>query len=229
MYAGGQQATIDIQQFIPYITGQASNGFINTTVSNQVQYLQVGFSLNVTPRITRQGQVTINLTQEASELLRYQTLGTGQGAVQAPVTNDRYTDTSVTVQDNETIVIGGLIRQSNNVNRVKVPLLGDIPILGQLFQSKERSHEKVELVIFLTPHVVSGIEQARALARKEGQSVINQIPDLAKEQPNLNYKKKPVVPPTATGPSKKADETDTQPMPDKPSGTTGTQNPNIKN
>ena len=225
--SNNQQATINIQQFIPYITGQASNGFINTTVSNQVQYLQVGFSLDVTPRITRQGQVTISLTQEASELLRYQTLGTGQGAVQAPVTNDRYTDTSVTVQDNETIVIGGLIRQSENINRVKVPLLGDIPLIGQLFQSKERSHEKVELVIFLTPHVVSSTEEARALTQKEGQSVANQIPDLARQQPNLDYKKKKAVAPKVT-PDKKADENGTQSGPDKPADSTGTQNPNIK-
>jgi|GEM_PF-378671 len=225
--SNNQQATINIQQFIPYITGQASNGFINTTVSNQVQYLQVGFSLDVTPRITRQGQVTINLTQEASELLRYQQLGTGQGAVSAPVTNDRYTDTSVTVQDNETIVIGGLIRQSNNINRVKVPLLGDIPLLGQLFQSKERSHEKVELVIFLTPHVVSSIEEARALTHKEAQSVVKQIPDLPKEQPNLDYKKKPDVPDTMPL-DKKASKTEEQQMLDKPTKPSGTQNPNIK-
>jgi general secretion pathway protein D len=226
--SNNQQATINIQQFIPYITGQSSNGFINTTVSNQVQYLQVGFSLDVTPRITRQGQVTINLTQEASELLRYQQLGTGQGAVSAPVTNDRYADTSVTVQDNETIVIGGLIRQSENINRVKVPLLGDIPFIGQLFQSKERSHEKVELVIFLTPHVVSNVEEARALTQKEGQSVVNQIPDLAHQQPNLDFKKKKIMQPAAMTPTKKVDENGTQTMPDKPADTGSTQNPNIK-
>ncbi len=222
--SNNQQATINIQQQIPYITGQNSNGFINTTVSNQVQYLQVGFSLNVTPRITRQGQVTIDLVSDASELLKYQQLGTGQAAISAPVTNDRYADTSVTVQDNETIVIGGLIRQSDNVTRVKVPLLGDIPLLGQLFQSKERSHEKVELVIFMTPHVVSSVEEARTLTAKQGASVITQIPDIQKQQPNLEIKKS-THKPTTIVPEKKTDGTITPPMtPDNGS----TQNPNIK-
>lgn len=229
--SNNQQATINIQQFIPYITGQTTTG-LSTAVSNQVQYLQVGFSLDVTPRITRQGQVTINLTQEASELLRYQTLGTGQGAITAPVTNDRYTDTSVTVQDNETVVIGGLIRQSENIDHVKVPLLGDIPLIGQLFRSKERSHEKQELVIFLTPHVVSSTEEARAMTRKQGQSIINQLPELPKEQPNLDYKKKSVVPntvvPTPVSPERPGDPSGTQATPDKPVDPIGSQNPNIK-
>ncbi|MCW3095278.1 MAG: Type secretory pathway, component PulD [Chthonomonadaceae bacterium] len=240
--SNNQQATIDIQQFIPYITGQASSGLAGTTVANQVQYLQVGFSLVVTPRITREGQVTMDLTQEASELLNYQTLGTGQGAIQAPVTNDRYTDTEVTVQDNETVVIGGLIRQSNNVNRVKIPLLGDIPLIGQLFQSKSRSHEKQELVIFVTPHVVNNSEEARALTQKMGQNISRQIPELGKEQSNLDYfnkkKKAPAVAPGA--PTTNPDGSTPQSMPDKPATTsgspvpntpvpnTGTQNPNIK-
>jgi len=231
--SNNQQASINIQKFVPYITGQASSGLAGTTVANQVQYLQVGFSLVVTPRITRDGQVTMDLTQEASELLNYQTLGTGQGAIQAPVTNDRYTDTEVTVQDNETVVIGGLIRQSNNVNRVKVPILGDIPLIGQLFQSKERSHEKQELVIFVTPHVVSSTEEARALAKKLGQNMSRMMPDLGKQQPNLDYfnrNKKPstTVPPTpikkedGVTPDKATDTNGTQ------TPTTGTQNPNIK-
>jgi len=235
--SNNQQATIDIQQFVPYITGQASSGVIGTTVANQVQYLQVGFSLVVTPRITRDGQVTMDLTQEASELLNYQTLGTGQGAIQAPVTNDRYTDTEVTVQDNETVVIGGLIRQSNNVNRVKVPILGDIPLIGQLFQSKERSHEKQELVIFVTPHVVNSTEEARALAKKYGQNMSKMMPELGKQQPNLDYFNRNKKPSTTvpTTPIKKDDGA----TPDRPvdingpqnptTGTsTGTQNPNIK-
>lgn len=230
--SNNQEATINIQQFVPYISGQTTTG-LSTAVSNTVQYLQVGFSLDVTPRITRDGQVTINLTQEASELLRYQTLGTGQGAVQAPVTNDRYADTSVTVQNNDTIVIGGLIRQSENINRVKVPLLGDIPLLGQFFQTKERTHENQELVIFLTPHVVNNAEEARALAQKTASSMLKQIPELGKQQPALNPDKKSVTPnnampngttPTSPTQEKKADVPDVPQTPQTP----GTQNPNIK-
>jgi general secretion pathway protein D len=226
--SNNQIATIDIQQFVPYITGQAASG-LTTTVANQVQYLQVGFSLIVTPRITREGQVTMDITQETSELLNYMTLGTGAGAIQAPVTNDRYTDTEVTVMDNETVVIGGLIHSTDNVTHVKIPLLGDIPLIGQLFQSKQHSHEKQELVIFVTPHVVNNPEEARKLTKQEGSSIVRHIPEIGKEQPNLDYFKKTKA---ATPPTKKADVPNVPPTPD-PTSTSGTttppatQNPNI--
>src|SRR5262249_36644200 len=87
--SNNQEARIEIITQIPYVNGQASTGFVNTTVSNEVQYLPIGFTLDVTPRITRQGLVTIDVEQEASDLLRFDTLGTGVSAIRAPVYNDR--------------------------------------------------------------------------------------------------------------------------------------------
>lgn len=186
--SNNQQADIEITQRVPYITGQQSSGFVNTTVSNTVEFLNVGVTLRVTPRITRQGLVTIDVISEASELLRFQTLGTGVAALTAPVTNDRYTDTSVTIQDGETAAIGGLIRENLGTNINKVPLLGEIPLIGQFFRSREVSRSKVELVIFMTPHVVSTTEDVRQLTRKEGRTVIRQIPELPQQQPNLDLR-----------------------------------------
>ena len=193
--SNNQQAEIDITTNVPYISGQLSGGF-STTVNNNVQFLQVGFILNVTPRITRQGLVTIDVKQEASDLLRYVTLGTGTSAISAPEVNDRYADTSVTVQDGETIALGGLIRDSNGVTVAKVPLLGDIPLIGQFFRSREKTRNKVELMIFMTPHVVNNPEEARDLARREGVPVIKQIPDLIKQQPQLDGRPGHSMPPS---------------------------------
>ncbi len=184
--SNSQAAEIDITTQIPYINGQTASSFVSTNVSNSVQFLNVGFILNVTPRITRGGQVTIDVQQEASDLLRYDTLGTGISAIRAPVVNDRYADTSVTAQDGETIVIGGLIRNSNSLNTTKVPFISEIPLIGQFFRSREVVQNKVELMIFLTPHVVANAQEARDIARKSAAFISKELPNLAKEQSNLD-------------------------------------------
>ncbi len=202
-------AEIDITTNIPYITGQ-TNGFFTTTVSNTVEYLPVGYILNVTPRITRQGLVTIDVQQEASDLLGFDILGTGASALRAPRVNDRVTDTSVTIQDGETVVIGGLIRDSRALNISKVPVLSEIPLIGQFFRSREVTRNKVELMIFMTPHVVNNVNEARDMTALQGAPVIKQIPDLSKQQPNLDPKRvrKPYAPytivPVAPAPNRPA-------------------------
>ncbi len=188
--SNNQPAIIDIATQVPYITGQTSSGLVSTSVSNQVQFASIGFTLDVTPRITRDGLVTVDVVEDASDLVNYQTLGSGSNAIIAPVFNDRYTDTSVTVKDGDTAVIGGLIRDRTSLNINKVPVLSDIPILGQFFRSREKIRSKVELMIFVTPHVVATAEQSRQMAASAGATVINQITGLSEQQPNLVGAKK---------------------------------------
>jgi general secretion pathway protein D len=179
-----QQAEIDVTEEVPYISGQVT-GVLTTTVSNNVQYLNVGITLNVTPRITREGLVTIDVTQEASDLLGYVTLGTGSSAVSSPETNDRYTDTSVSVQDGETVVLGGLMKSQKTLTINKVPLLGDIPLVGQFFRSREKQLNNVELLVFLTPHVVNTRDEARALMQQRALHMRAEQPELDQQQPNV--------------------------------------------
>lgn len=219
--SNNQEADIEITQKIPYITGSTSSGLVNTNISNTIDFLPVGFILNVTPRISRQGLVTIDVQQEASDLLRFDTLGTGQNAITAPETNDRYTDTSVTAMDGETVVIGGMIRDSKSLNITKTPILSEIPIIGQFFRSRETVRNKVELMIFLTPHVVNSVQEARELTRKQGMFLLPELPDLGKQQPNLDVplkkddKSKKVVPDTKPmpQPGSPTDSSNTSPNP----------------
>jgi general secretion pathway protein D len=189
--SNNQPALIDIAQQVPYITGQTASGIVSTTVSNTVEFASIGFTLDVTPRITRDGLVTVDVVEDASDLVNYQTLGSGSNAIIAPVFNDRYTDTSVTVKDGDTAVIGGLIRDRTSLNINKVPVLSDIPVLGQFFRSREKTRSKVELMIFVTPHVVSTAEQSRKMAEKAGATVISQIAGISEQQPNLAQPPKP--------------------------------------
>ncbi|MDW8208935.1 MAG: secretin N-terminal domain-containing protein [Chloroherpetonaceae bacterium] len=194
--SNNQQANIEIVTEIPYVTGQnVTAGIGGNILTNETATRNVGYTLSVTPRIARQGLVTIDVISEATDLLRFDELGTGQSSLRLPVVNTRYTDTSVTVMDNETVVIGGLIRDSNTLNLSKIPILSDLPFIGQFFRSRERVNQRVELMVFMTPRVVRSVEEARELTRRQGALILPNNGNLRKIEPNLDPKqKKPPVP-----------------------------------
>jgi len=182
--ANNQQADFEVTTNQPYISGQVTGNF-TTTVANTVQYQQIGLIMNVTPRITREGQVTIDVTEEASDLLNYLTLGTGTNALSAPVFDDRYADTEVTVQDGQTVVIGGLIQDRHETDITKVPLLSDIPLIGQFFRGREKKHNREELMIFLTPHVVNTVDQETDLTSAQSGTIGKDMPEVKNEIPQF--------------------------------------------
>ena len=139
------QAQINVSQAIPYVTSTQvdTNGNYNYNYS----FLNVGIILTILPRITSSGKVTLDVTQTANDLQGYTSFN-------APIVNQRQANTTVSVQDGNTVVLGGIIRKTLNSTVNKVPLLGDIPILGAIFRSTSKSQDRTELMIFLTPHVV---------------------------------------------------------------------------
>ena len=186
--SNAQQASIDINTYGPYINGQTTNGAVtggSAFVSTNVQYLPIGVTITVTPRITRDGRVTMELTQDLSDLVQFDQLNTGQGTIRAPRYNLRHADTSVTVADGATVVVGGLIRDSETLTTSKVPILGELPLLGQFFRSREKAHNKVELLFFVTPHVVDTDDKAAKMTKEQSGPVIQQVPGLQKLRPEL--------------------------------------------
>jgi len=223
--SNAQQAVIDINTYVPYITGQTSNGAINggtAFVSSNVQYLPIGVTITVTPRITRDGRVSMDLTQDLSDLIQFDQLNTGQGTISAPRYNNRHEDTSITIKDGQTAVVGGLIRDSQTLTTAKVPLLGDVPLLGQFFRSREKINNKVELLFFVTPHIVDTDEKTAVITKDLSAPVVRQLPQIQQIHPELTPppldkkgKKKPLVPKDNTTPD--ASPT-TTPDKDKPAG-----------
>ena len=113
----------------------------------------VGRKLVVTPIINPAGYITMKIRPEVSELIRWVDIG---GGIRVPDIVTEHIETQVMVRDGETIVIGGLIRDDIKRYRKKVPLLGDIPLLGLLFQRKHDVVEKKDLIIFITPRIITG-------------------------------------------------------------------------
>lgn len=221
--SNNQTGLIDITTQVPYVTGATQNSIISTGTNITTNFLDVGIQLQVTPRIARDGLVTIDVVTSASELLGFDTLTASLDAngrpqtIVAPRTSTRDTDTEVTVRDGEVVVLGGLMRDTTTVNVNKIPLLGDIPIIGQLFRSTSTEKQKTELMVFLIPHVVEGDAANRAVVDKESANIRKAFPDLEKQQPAL----KPQTAPSSD-PNKPADVKPNQPVP--PIPPTGQQN-----
>ncbi len=150
-----QQATITIGQQVPLIQGVTFDNFGNQR--NAIEYQDVGIILQVTPFITSDGMVEMIVAPQVSSVsdssVSFAT-GTNDLGSTAPIINIRSADTVVVVPDGQTVVIGGLMQTSKVKSERKVPILGDIPLIGLLFKHKITDDEKKELLIFMTPHIV---------------------------------------------------------------------------
>ena len=164
-----QPATITVGQSVPLITSVRYDTFGNAI--NGVQYRDVGVILQVTPFISADGMVEMIVSPSISRLdptLQIPISSSANGTtINAPVIDVRSADTVVVTPDGQTVVIGGLIQATKAEITTKIPLLGDIPLLGNLFQRKQKSEGKTELIIFLTPHIVAAPTELAALTTKE--------------------------------------------------------------
>lgn len=150
----GQPATILVGQEVPLVTGISYETVgANTVPINNVSYTPVGIQINVTPFVSPNNYVEMIVTPQDSEVDPTETEPIG-GGVNAPVIDTRSADTVVITPDSQTVVIGGLMQNDRQSSTTKIPLLGDIPILGALFRYKSSSDDKNELMIFMTPHIV---------------------------------------------------------------------------
>jgi general secretion pathway protein D len=150
-----QEATIQVGTDVPIITGETSASDITTgTVFRNIQYRNTGVILRVKPTINTEGLLTLNISQEVSEI------GTNPPGIDSPTILTRRINTTVVAAQGETIVLGGLIFENKSKVVTKVPLLGDIPLLGYLFKTVSDSTRKTELVVFLKPIIITKVDQA---------------------------------------------------------------------
>jgi type II secretion system protein D len=150
MARNNQQAVIILGQEVPLITNVRFTEFGGQ--QNTVQYRDVGIILRVTPFITSDGMVEMIIAPEISALTD-RTVPLSEG-VSAPVIAKRAAETVVVTPHGKTVVIGGLMENNKTQSDRKVPILGDIPLLGNLFKRKIKDDTKTELLIFLTPYIV---------------------------------------------------------------------------
>ncbi|HNV70456.1 MAG TPA: secretin N-terminal domain-containing protein [Candidatus Ozemobacteraceae bacterium] len=144
-----RQANITVGQAIPYISASTVNAETGQ-VSNTVSQANANIQLQVTPSVTGNDEVFLDITPTISSVLGFTSLGGNS----TPNLSNRTAQTQVIVKNNHTIVIGGMIKTDKSDTLSKVPILGDLPGIGRLFQKKTLKEIRTELIIFITPHIV---------------------------------------------------------------------------
>jgi general secretion pathway protein D len=148
-----EKAKFNVGTRVPITTTSSPSG---GGVSVNVQYVDVGVKVNAEPTIQLNNEVSIKLGLEVSSILSQQTIGTDQATTVVTI-GTRNLDTVLSLKDGETSIIGGLIQNHKTDNKNKVFLLGDIPFLGALFTNTNKSADKNELMLAITPRIVRGV------------------------------------------------------------------------
>ncbi len=154
-----QESYIEVGDDVPTLTNtQTTSGGVTT---QSIQYRNAGIILKVKPYINERGLVRLEVTQEVSSVTKESTEG-----ITSPRFKTRKASTTLIAEDGQTIVIGGLMQTQTTKTRTGVPILKDLPILGYIFGQRTFTHQKTELLIAITPHVIHNREQADAITRE---------------------------------------------------------------
>lgn len=171
-------ASINVGLSVPTLTATAATGVQqggNTLFANSVSTRDTGTTLQILARVSPSGIVTMVIDQEVSA-----PVAPSSGAIQSPSFSRRAVTTQLTMQDGDTIAIGGIIQESIGVSSSGIPYLNRIPIFGFLFGNKSYTKARNELIIFLTPHVIYDTNQLV----DAGQDLKNQMKTLRRDLKN---------------------------------------------
>jgi general secretion pathway protein D len=159
-----EEAEIVVGQNVPFVASRATS---ETNLSNTFATIEredVGITLRLTPQISEGQVVRLALFEEVSAIVPNALLDANEVG---PTTTVRSTSTTINVKDGQTIVIGGLISDSINAQESRVPFIAEIPVLGNLFRTQTRNKNKINLLIFLTPHIIKNEEDAAEVSVAE--------------------------------------------------------------
>jgi general secretion pathway protein D len=161
MVSSGEQASIDVGTEVPILTSQATApdlGGTTPSILQQVQYRKTGVILQIQPVVHSSQRVDLRISQEVSEAQTTET-----SPIASPSIFSRRLETVLSLNDGEAMLMGGLISDTRTQGGSRVPLLGDLPGLGELFRSRSRRGTRTELLVLITPYVVEDAAQARAI------------------------------------------------------------------
>jgi general secretion pathway protein D len=166
------KARIIVGENVPYVTQSRiteTTDLLTPTVIKTYEYKDVGISLEITPHISQGGLIRLEINSEFTKLIE----DTTTTSTDTPTTAKRQAQTVVSMKSGSTVVIGGLIRDDKVTLEKKVPLVGDIPVVGELFKFRKDRLQKTNLLIFITPHIMStqeDLEQLTEQKKKEMES-----------------------------------------------------------
>lgn len=157
-----QTALLQVGDQVPVATQQSvSVTDPNAPIVNSIQYYDTGVILKVTPRVNRGGMVMMDISQEVSDVSP-----TDTSTLNSPTIQQRKISSTVAVRDGETIALGGLIKDNRTRSRSGIPILQNVPVVGNLFRATGNEHTKTELMVLITPRVIDNLERARSVTEE---------------------------------------------------------------
>jgi general secretion pathway protein D len=172
-------ATLQVGDQVPIVTQSAKGTAAgDAPIINNVELKDTGVILRVTPRVNDSGLVTLDIEQEVSSVVKTTTSG-----IDSPTIRQRKLKTSVVVNDAEALALGGLIQEKETTGKSKVPILGDIPVLGSAFRNKSNAVNRTELIIFIRPRVIRDVNEARRVTAEFRKELSIQAPRVRRSDP----------------------------------------------
>ncbi|MCB8883211.1 type II secretion system secretin GspD [Acidisoma cellulosilytica] len=176
MVLDNQPARLEVGDLVPYLTQQAQSTVTSTSdIINSVSYEQTGVILEVTPRVSSDGLVTLDIAQEVSNVNTTASSSSSTTGINSPTFTQRDVQSRVVVQDGQTIGLAGLIQDSVTRSNQGVPFIKDIPVIGALFGQQNNTRTRDELLVLITPHVIHDQRDALDLT----QDLREQLPNAA--------------------------------------------------
>ena len=168
MVLDNEPARLQVGSLVPVLTQSQQSTVANSSIVNSVDYRDTGVIMLVTPRVNSGGLVSLDISQEVSDVAE-----ATFGSTNSPSFSQRLIRTRVAVQDGQTVGMAGLIRDNDSQANTGIPLIKDVPVLGSLFSSQVNSRTRTELLVLITPHVVHDQRDARALTDDLRNQLIN--------------------------------------------------------
>ena len=176
-----QSARLQVGDQVP-VTSQAQQSALTGGASlvNTIEYRDTGVTLDVRPRVNASGLVTLEISQEISSVI-----ATTTSTINSPTIQQRLISSTVAINNQETVVLGGLIRADNTEDKAGIPFLNDLPLIGSLFGSQSSTINRTELLVILTPRVVRNQLEARNLTRDMGRrfAAVLELMEIGIKQP----------------------------------------------
>jgi len=154
-----KKAILQVGDEVPILTQQQQATGSVANIINSVSYRNTGVVLNITPRISDDNRILLDIEQEVSDAV-----ATTTGVTDSPTIQQRRIKTTVAVQNGESIILAGMIQDRTTHARDQIPVAGDIPLVGNLFKSKDNTLKRTELLIAITPQVIRDANQLSAIA-----------------------------------------------------------------
>jgi general secretion pathway protein D len=172
-------AKLQVGDQVPIVSQTAENpDNPDARIINSVELKDTGVILTVTPRVNDSGRVVLEIEQEVSDVVK-----TDTSDIDSPTIRQRKIKTSVVINDGEALALGGLIQERESTGKTKVPVLGDVPILGNAFRRKSNAIKRTELIIFIRPRVIRNFDEARRITREFREQLGVKAPRVRRDEP----------------------------------------------